>query len=312
MGKYKITHGQNIYDVALHIHGSIEGIVDLLLCNPMLCVDDGLKAGDELEFTDDFVINRDVVAYNTAHDLVPAAGERRVYPKDFTFPLLAEFHTKSTETSVSFSFSGKGTMEADWGDNCAPETITVSREEKNKTHYFDNGISGFRRIRIYGDFELNHLDISGLKAKHIYMVLPFPVLHTKLHNSDCPLEFFRLLAELRTLDLRGGRIADLSPLLDCKLLTSLDLTGCTLTDGVINRYLIALVRQHHGRQACRITLTTQPSGEYREPPRDSDLNYILTSGMEAVWLLTHEPAWNETGTWEFNINHTIYRYEQND
>ena len=34
MGKYTVTEGQNLYDVALHLTGSIEGIVDLLICNP--------------------------------------------------------------------------------------------------------------------------------------------------------------------------------------------------------------------------------------------------------------------------------------
>ena len=38
---------------------------------------------------------------------------------------------------------------------------------------------------------------------------------------------------------------------------------------------------------------------------------MLTSGMEAVWVLTHEEAWNEGGVWEFIINETTYKYEQN-
>ena len=28
MGKYVVTEGQNLYDIALHLTGSIEGIVD--------------------------------------------------------------------------------------------------------------------------------------------------------------------------------------------------------------------------------------------------------------------------------------------
>ena len=52
MGKYKITAGQNIYDIAMHLYGSIEGIVDLLINNPGLSLDDNLKSGDELEYTD--------------------------------------------------------------------------------------------------------------------------------------------------------------------------------------------------------------------------------------------------------------------
>ena len=36
MGRYKVIAGQNIYDIALHIYGSIEGIVDLMMCNTCL------------------------------------------------------------------------------------------------------------------------------------------------------------------------------------------------------------------------------------------------------------------------------------
>ena len=34
MGSYRVVAGQNIYDVALHLYGSVEGIVDLLVNNP--------------------------------------------------------------------------------------------------------------------------------------------------------------------------------------------------------------------------------------------------------------------------------------
>ena len=62
MGKYRVVAGQNIYDIAMHLYGSIEGIVDLLINNPGLSLDDNLKSGDELEHTDGFTINPDIVA----------------------------------------------------------------------------------------------------------------------------------------------------------------------------------------------------------------------------------------------------------
>ena len=48
MGKYRVIAGQNLYDIALHIYGSIEGIVDLMMCNTDLSLDTTLKVGDEL------------------------------------------------------------------------------------------------------------------------------------------------------------------------------------------------------------------------------------------------------------------------
>ena len=87
MGKYRVVAGQNIYDVALYLYGSIEGVVDLLINNPDLSFATTLTAGRELVYTDDFVIRADVVAYNGLHGIVPANGERHVYPKTFTLPL---------------------------------------------------------------------------------------------------------------------------------------------------------------------------------------------------------------------------------
>ena len=56
MGKYRVVAGQNIYDVALYLYGSIEGVVDLLINNPDLSFATTLTAGRELVYTDDFVI----------------------------------------------------------------------------------------------------------------------------------------------------------------------------------------------------------------------------------------------------------------
>ena len=48
MGNYRVITGQNIYDVALHLYGSIEGIVDLLINNPGLSLETELRTGQEL------------------------------------------------------------------------------------------------------------------------------------------------------------------------------------------------------------------------------------------------------------------------
>lgn len=50
MGNYRVITGQNIYDVALHLYGSIEGIVDLLINNPGLSLETELRTGQELTY----------------------------------------------------------------------------------------------------------------------------------------------------------------------------------------------------------------------------------------------------------------------
>ena len=51
MGQYTVITGQNLYDVALDIYGSIEGITDLLLSNPALSMMSELRAGQTLDLS---------------------------------------------------------------------------------------------------------------------------------------------------------------------------------------------------------------------------------------------------------------------
>ena len=125
MGSYRVVAGQNIYDVALHLYGSVEGIVDLLVNNPALSLETELCSGQELTYTDGFVINADVVAYNEMHGIVPSNGERHVYPKYFTGPFTAAFLLPPTLVSAECKVSGTGTLEVDWGDDSAVETVIL-------------------------------------------------------------------------------------------------------------------------------------------------------------------------------------------
>ena len=126
MGKYRVVAGQNIYDVALYLYGSIEGVVDLLINNPDLSFATTLTAGRELVYTDDFVIRADVVAYNGLHGIVPANGERHVYPKTFTLPLAVVLTLAAGIITVQCAVSGAGQLEIDWGDNSDTETVLLA------------------------------------------------------------------------------------------------------------------------------------------------------------------------------------------
>ena len=48
MQVYKVKRNQNIFDVAVSTHGSIEGIFDLLINNPDLSFHSQLKADEEI------------------------------------------------------------------------------------------------------------------------------------------------------------------------------------------------------------------------------------------------------------------------
>ncbi|MBS6574759.1 hypothetical protein [Parabacteroides goldsteinii] len=312
MGKYVICEGQNLFDIALHIHGSIEGIIDLLICNPSLSLASELKSGNELSYTDDFVIDADIVAYYRTYGIKPANGERTVYYKSSEYPKLVEVYLENSQTFASFGVTGYGTLKIDWGDNSRIETVTLGNDLKQVFHTFDNSISGKRKVSLYGDVSVRQLNLSGLSASAIYLLCPLPVEKFTLQHGEMAVDFLYLLEDTYEADLTGLTTGNLLPLLANKGLMKLNLSGANIRQSVLDEYLINLVKQYYDRRSCHVYLTTLPSGMYQEPRRDDDLNYILTTGMEAIWVLTHEAAWNEAGYWKFVINDLTYTFETNE
>ena len=166
MGKYKVMAGQNLYDVALHLYGSIEGVVDLLISNPELSFATTLCAGRELVYTDGFAICADVVAYNELHGIVPANGERHVYPKVFTRPPAAVLTLDAGIITVQCAVSGTGLLEIDWGDNSDTENVFLTDTPQILTHIFDNKVRERRTVRWFTEACFKTVDWS-LSLIHI-------------------------------------------------------------------------------------------------------------------------------------------------
>lgn len=65
MNKYIVKSGQNLFDIALAIYGSIEGVFDLLTSNPdvkgqALSFDSILPAGVSLNYNEEYIINKNI------------------------------------------------------------------------------------------------------------------------------------------------------------------------------------------------------------------------------------------------------------
>ena len=312
MGKYKITAGQNIYDIAMHLYGSIEGIVDLLINNPGLSLDDNLKSGDELKYTDGFTINPDIVAYNQLYNLLPANGERNVYPKEPSGQRFMELYQDNKQTAASLLLGGSGRLEIDWGDNTDIEVLVLTDEARELRHYFNDRIASDRRISLYGDVRFRMLDISQLHASQVYLLRPLDIEKFTCEKMELDISFLSLSEDTYELSLPGLQTDSLQSLLSLKKLMRLDLREAKMKPSVLDTYLKALVTQHYGRRNLTAYFSTIPAGIYRKPEKDSEGNHRISSGMEAIWMLTHEPAWNEGGAWTFIINQTIYTYEPDD
>ena len=307
MGKYKVIAGQNIYDVALHLYGSIEGIVDLMMCNTDLSLDTMLKVGDELIYSDDFIINADVVAYNEMHGIVPSNGEHHVYPKVFTKPLAVAFSLPTQTLSVQCSVSGVGTLEIDWGDNSDTEVVTLSDKPQLLKHIFDNKVRKRRRIRWFTDAYFKQVDWSGLKPNSVVILRPLPIEELTIKDATLTLDSLQMVTGIYSLNLSGLTSGNLKPLVECRELMTLNLTDARIKPTVLDEWLIAMVERYGNRRNCEVTLTAVPAGTYQEPARNADTgHYNITSGMEVIWVITHEESWNEGGKWKFIINDKEY------
>lgn len=307
MGRYKVIAGQNIYDVALHLYGSIEGIVDLMMCNTDLSLDTTLKVGDELIYSDDFIINADVVAYNEMHGIVPSNGEHHVYPKVFTKPLAVAFALPTQILSVQCSVSGVGTLEIDWGDNSDTEVITLTDKPQLLKHIFDNKVRKRRRIRWFTDAYFKQVDWSRLKPNSVVILRPLPIEELTIKDATLTLDSLQMVTGIYSLNLSGLTSGNLKPFVECRELMTLNLTDARIKPTVLDEWLIAMVERYGNRRNCEVSLTAVPTGTYQEPARNADTGrYNITSGMEAIWVITHEESWNEGGKWKFIINDKEY------
>lgn len=75
MNKYTAKSGQNIYDIALILYGSIEGVFDLLVSNPELSYDTVFKTGTEVNYHKEFVVNQDIVSYLNDNNIKVKNGQ---------------------------------------------------------------------------------------------------------------------------------------------------------------------------------------------------------------------------------------------
>lgn len=75
MSKYTVKKGQNLYDIALELHGSIEGIFDLLVSNENISLNDELPKGLELTWHESFVVNNDIQEWLSNNNIVPKNGQ---------------------------------------------------------------------------------------------------------------------------------------------------------------------------------------------------------------------------------------------
>ena len=205
------------------------------------------------------------------------------------------------------SVSGVGTLEIDWGDNSDTEVISLTDKPRLLKHIFDNKVRKRRRIRWFTDAYFKQVDWSGLQPTSVVVLRPLPIEELTIKGATLTLDSLQMVTGIYSLNLSGLTSGNLKPLVECRDLMELNLTDAHIKPTVLDEWLIAIVERYGNRRNCEVTLTAVPTGTYQEPARNADTGrYNITSGMEAIWVITHEESWNEGGKWEFIINDKEY------
>lgn len=310
MGQYKSTTGQNIYDIVLHIYGSLDGITDLLINNTGLSLSDDIKSGTIFTYTDELIVDNNVVNNLNANSIIPANGSRGVYFKEIDADPNIILVCDNLTKIITLNLAGIGDIMVDWGDNSDIQKLTLNQDIISVSHIFNSKLSEDRKVVIYGSTTFYTFDVTGSNAHEIYFLRDILVRDYVNRKCKSTLEHLRLSKVTLNIDLQDCKVADITPIINCNNLITLNLYSDSTNAVVFESYLKALVANYGSRRGCTVTIKPQLTGTYKEPVRDSNSKYVISSAMEAVWVLVNEPTWQEAGYWKIIINNQTYTTEE--
>ena len=216
MNQYTVRSGQNIYDVALTLHRTVEGIFDLLISNPELSMETKLQFGDVLNYNEEFLINSDIATWLSKHNVQVKNGEHVCNLSDIESVVKQHIHSFHLETYDALKYKSpderneywnsltlprmviqhKGKMSAisvmmrpdnhlfiDWGDFSGVEVYDAEDDKITIEHCYNS--DGEHKITIYGDFSCYILDLTECNGVY-YTLAPMRVDHfeTDIHNDE--------------------------------------------------------------------------------------------------------------------------------
>lgn len=173
MKTYITRTGQNIYDIALQLYGSLEGIMDLIVCNTSLKVTDfGPKAlegkplsfatpisrGIELLYHDSLVINNNVKEYINEKELTPSNGEHTCNTHAFYMSPKRMLINQTGDICTIAGTVQEGVMYIDWGDFSDVTTVNKADGDFLFEHIYKSNQN--HTVSVMGDFVMENLDIS--------------------------------------------------------------------------------------------------------------------------------------------------------
>lgn len=189
MKTYTTTTGQNIFDVCLALYGSIEGVLDLLVCNSSLSVTEygpqelkgqpltfetELSRGVVLNYNGNININDDVIKYIEENELKSVHGEHVPYLPDKNLNDIRLVVQQTGGVSTIGVSLESGSLTIDWGDYNPATTVSSSDGYVELEHAYLT--SDEHQIHFYGDFVLDTLNLTELNG------VVYPTSEIKVNN----------------------------------------------------------------------------------------------------------------------------------
>lgn len=194
MAKYIVRTGQNIYDVALTLYGSVEGIFSLIASNKWLTMETKLSYGMVIEYSENLAINNDIVLWLKENNIIVKNGEhiynfldiedyvtnhinslhpnivnelqsmspdeRTMYWESLYTPRMV-IQQQGQTSNIKLQLSNDTHFIIDWGDYSEPQ-IVEGADLQEIEHCYKG--SGTHIITLYGDFECKILDFTELNG----------------------------------------------------------------------------------------------------------------------------------------------------
>lgn len=105
MNKYVTKSGQNLYDIALAIYGSIEGIFDLLISNPSISFETVFTKGTELNYHSDFILNKNIVNWLQDNKVTVKNGNYKITTRDIKTEIKSWIRKTNSQSFIIGSIS---------------------------------------------------------------------------------------------------------------------------------------------------------------------------------------------------------------
>lgn len=289
MAQYTVKHNQNIFDVAVELYGTIEGIFDLMITNQSLGFASTLQPGTILEYHEFYKPNLNMANQIKTKAVHLANGEQTIYPK--TRPnkeLIMHCMVPPECNSLILGIIGNGELNIDWGDNSDIQTIDLDYTDLKIQHCFDNIVSE-RRVKLYGDVQLDKLDLSAFEAE-VFCTFPLNVTQVIENTNTKFLEHCLLFQNTAYIDLSGLHISDLTPISHMHL-QELKLNNVEFSSHqVLENYLWEIINNYDERPGCTVHLT----------------GVVSENAKTAMRILVGEPEFNAIRNWKFFIDGETY------